>query len=59
MRSGGIETVKAYASSEPFELANLEEGGEFSRIVARDIKVLPSNDGSSVAENYCKFFVAD
>ena len=56
---GGLETVKAYASSEPFELANLEEGGEFSRIVARDIKVLPSNDGSSVAENYCKFFVAD
>jgi TolB-like protein len=56
---GGLETVKAYASTEPFELANLEEGGEFSKIMARDIRVLPGADGSPVIEDYCKFFVGD
>jgi len=56
---GGLETVMAYASTEPLELANLEEGGEFSKIMARDIRVLPGADGSPVAEDYCKFFVGD
>ena len=58
----GLETVKAIASTEPFDLADLEKDGPFARIRTRDIEVIPaegSNPNALRAEDFCRFFVAE
>jgi TolB-like protein len=59
----GLETVKAIASTSPFDLPGGEEAGAFTQFKPGDIEVFaarkPENPGATWAEDFCRFFVAE